>query len=395
MLNKTGHLNVHLTKTHRHLNSVDKSAEGDYIISGRYTNCIYKVSGKDGSIIWRLGGKNSSFVMDGFKFSGQHDARILEENSTHTIISFLNNAAILDHATGNYSSAMVVALQTSASPMTAILLRRFNRPDMAVSRLRGNVQVLPNTNTFIGWSENGYISEFTEDGRCVLEARFLSTRMTTYRAYKFNITAFPKDPPTLKTYTYGMLNSTSITVFYVSWNGATEVASWNVYGSESSDFGSSRLLGKTPKSGFETTIAVTGYVPWAWAEAIATDGSILGKSVSTQTVWPPGSHFPLEQGDYGIGTLRPIDHESHGNKVTVENEELHKAHYDQFPKTPGERVQSWGSTSMEISLAIIVLVSAFVVFSAFYKSWTRRHRNEKSRYTSPNRKSSEYELEAG
>ena len=38
-----------------HMNSVDKNADGDYLISARYTNAIYKISGKDGSIIWRFG----------------------------------------------------------------------------------------------------------------------------------------------------------------------------------------------------------------------------------------------------------------------------------------------------------------------------------------------------
>jgi hypothetical protein len=313
--------------------------------------------------------------MDGFGFSGQHDARFLEENSTHTVISFLNNDAIDSHATGNYSSVMIVALQTSASPMIAILLRQYNRPDMGLSRLRGNAQVLPNSNLFVGWSDDGYISEFTEDGRCVLEARFLSPRMTSYRIYKFNFTAFPKDPPTLKTYAYGAPNSTSLTVFYVSWNGATEVAFWNVYGSESSDFGSSKLLGKAPKSGFETMITVAGYVPWAWAEAITANGSFLGKTLSTQTALPLGSYFPLEQGDYGMGALPPTidDHESHGNKFPAENEELsNKSHQDQFHKIPDIRVQSWAPISIEVPLTIIVLASASIACSAFCISRTRQ-----------------------
>src|ERR1700744_3370003 len=76
-----------------HINSVDKNSEGDYLLSTRYTNAIYKVSGKDGSIVWQLGGDHNSFVMDGFNFSKQHDARFIEQNATTTIISFLDNAS--------------------------------------------------------------------------------------------------------------------------------------------------------------------------------------------------------------------------------------------------------------------------------------------------------------
>lgn len=58
----------------RHINSVDKSPEGDYMISARYTNAIYKISGKDGRLIWTLGGPNSSFTLEeNFNFSRQHD----------------------------------------------------------------------------------------------------------------------------------------------------------------------------------------------------------------------------------------------------------------------------------------------------------------------------------
>ena len=55
------------------MNSVDKDANGDYLVSGRNTHTIYKVSGSDGSIIWRLGGKMSTFHLNSFNFSSQND----------------------------------------------------------------------------------------------------------------------------------------------------------------------------------------------------------------------------------------------------------------------------------------------------------------------------------
>ena len=60
--------------TIRHMNSVDKNDDGDYMISARYTNAIYKISEKDGSLLWTLGGLNSDFELEkGFNFSRQHD----------------------------------------------------------------------------------------------------------------------------------------------------------------------------------------------------------------------------------------------------------------------------------------------------------------------------------
>ena len=49
-----------------HANSVDKDSNGDYMLSSRFTDCIYKISGRDGCILWRLGGMNSSFDQDLF-----------------------------------------------------------------------------------------------------------------------------------------------------------------------------------------------------------------------------------------------------------------------------------------------------------------------------------------
>ena len=46
-----------------HINSVDKNADGDYIISARDACSVHKINGTDGSIIWRLDGKNSSFTL--------------------------------------------------------------------------------------------------------------------------------------------------------------------------------------------------------------------------------------------------------------------------------------------------------------------------------------------
>lgn len=95
-----------------HINSVDKFYDGDYLISMRNTNTIYRVSHKTGNILWRLGGKFSDFQQD-FLFSGQHDARVVSQNDTVLIISFLDNASVYHEEnmqTANSSSFKVVAL---------------------------------------------------------------------------------------------------------------------------------------------------------------------------------------------------------------------------------------------------------------------------------------------
>jgi len=264
------------------MNSVDKNAEGDYLVSSRYTDCIYKVSGKDGSVLWRLGGDESSFVLDGFNFSRQHDARFIEQTEDLTVVSFLDNASDGINKTSNVSSGLLVALDTSASPMVAKVLRRWTRPDNALSDLRGNFQMLPNRNFFAGWSDNSYISEHTYDGDVVMTAQFASKRFVTYRAWKHNFTGNPSEPPILKTYAFGVSPASTTTVGYVSWNGATEVDTWLVYRNSTG----TEPLARIKKDGFETMFQLDGYKDSLYVQALSATGDVLGQSLATSTTKP-------------------------------------------------------------------------------------------------------------
>ena len=267
-----------------HINSVDKNADGDYLVSARYTSTIYKISGVDGSIIWRLGGSRNSFGIKGFSFSSQHDARFIDQEGDTTVISLLDNASDDTIATADRSSAMVVALQDKEEPMRASLISKWGRPDRRLSQLRGNCQILPNNNAFVGWSDNSYMSEHTSSGRLVLEAQFASHRFVTYRSFKFNFTGNPQELPTLKAFAYGTSPATSTTVYYVSWNGATEVAAWDFYGSRTSQ--ELVLQGSAVRRGFETSFMSDGYLNRVYAQALDANGNSLGKSLMVDTVAP-------------------------------------------------------------------------------------------------------------
>lgn len=265
---------------------MDKNDDGDYLVSGRFTNTIYKVSGVDGSIIWRLGGKHSSFAMLDFDFSAQHDARFRNSKVARApgieYISLMNNAAGGALTTSNYSSGLIVELDMSG--MTATLVKEFRRPDNCLTRLRGNLQVLPNSNVLTSWSENAYTTEFSAKGALVAVTNFTSKRFVTYRAYKFNFTSSPAEFPRIKAFVYGQSAATGTSVFHASWNGATEVASWRF--SELRRDGSSSVVCTARKRGFETTCMVFGCHEKVYAEAISAKGTVLGKSDVQAAVMP-------------------------------------------------------------------------------------------------------------
>ena len=287
-----------------HGNSINKNEDGDYLLSSRFADCIYKISGKDGAILWRLGGVKSSFNLDGFNFSRQHDAQWLDSNGGNEVISFLDNASDLDTQTSSFSSALIVELDKTT--MTAHLRQRFERPDRKLSRLRGNFQHLPTGNFFATWSDNAVISEHDAKGCLLMEAHFQSERFVTYRAYTFEFKGSPNEPPVLKAFAFGADRATSTTVYYVSWNGATEVAKWRFFskGESSRD---QIFRGDTQRTGFETTFHTRGYYERVFAEAIDADGSVLG-TTDYCTVTPPGHWKPAGDTDKSDSALIDPDH---------------------------------------------------------------------------------------
>ena len=228
--------------------------------------------------------------MKDFTFSKQHDAQFLgyDKVTGAELISLFDNAQAhhkgwASVATSETSSCLVIALNYTI--MSASLISRINRPDKGITALRGNCQHLPNGNTIGAWSENAYVSEHTPDGQLVLEAKFASQRFVTYRAYKFDFTGRPTEPPILRATVYGVTPDTSITAWYVSWNGATEVAEWR-FSREQSRRNLPSTVGSAVKEGFETTFLSDGLERFVYVEAIARNGSVIGRSQTQEADWP-------------------------------------------------------------------------------------------------------------
>jgi len=265
-----------------HINAVDKNEAGDYIISLRFTNTIYGISGDDGRVMWRLGGVENDFDMD-FTFSKQHDVKFVSSNGTHHVISMLNNASDERGNDENISSALFIEVDTVS--MTAHVINRVNRPDSALTRLRGSVSTLPNGNIFAGWSEFGYQSEHAPDGEVLMTARFASDRYSTYRAYKGDFIGRPTTPLDVVASVYGTSDEDITTIIYVSWNGATDVVAYN-FNAQAYDRGEGVKIGYTNKTDFETMYIVDGYMDWITAEALDVNGKVMGTSRVTRSDIP-------------------------------------------------------------------------------------------------------------
>jgi len=190
--------------------------------------------------------------------------------------------------------------------MSAKVAMRWNRPDGKLSHLRGNAQVLPDSNVFVGWSgEDGYMTEHSSTGEVLMEARFSTDRLSTYRAYKYhNFIGTPAGPPSLKAFTFRGPEATTMTSFYVSWNGATEVARWKFYGSKINKSSEFTLVGSMKKSGFETVYASEGDMEYVFAEAVAADGASMRNSTVQRTNRPQGREVFKTEATTGLHQIQ-------------------------------------------------------------------------------------------
>ena len=293
MSNNKSHPPWFLLTAISHSNALDQCPDGDYLLSARHCNTIYKISGDDGSIVWRLtNGPDGNFDMGDIHFSRQHDIRCRGQSGDETIVSMLNNAKGQDPepASADNSQGLLISLDTKE--MKATLKAVYEHPQGLTDGLyndrRGNMQVLEDGNAFLGWSERALQSEHAEDGTLLMEARFKADWMGSYRNYKFPFVGKPATLPDVHSVSY--LDSLEfekdpLTVVHVSWNGDTEVRTWKLY--EAQTNGTSNLIDSADRSGFETSFEYKGYLSYVQLKGFDKDDNEIADSGPIKTLTHP------------------------------------------------------------------------------------------------------------
>ena len=244
-----------------HINSIDVDHDGNLLVSSRVTSTVYKIDHQTGKIIWRLGGKKSDFDHGpGTRTRLQHHAR---RHPDGTLTIFDNGAYKED----DQSRAIVLRLDEEA--MTARLVRAYTHPDKIFSATKGSMQTLPNDNVFVGWGSAPHFSEFDHDGGLIFSADF-PPEAESYRAFRSEWTGRPHENLSVA----AERGSGDEVTVYVSWNGATEVASWEVLAGPSLD--EMEALGDAPWRGFETAITAKTAEPYVGVMALDRSGRELG-----------------------------------------------------------------------------------------------------------------------
>ena len=246
-----------------HVNSIADGPDGTILISGRNTSALYLIR-RDGSIAWRLGGKRSDFtIVPGAEFSFQHDVR---RHADGTLTIFDNNAA--DPASTAPARPIRLALDMGA--MTATLVREYRPANPPTAWAMGNVEQLPDGGVFVGWGTAGSFTEFAPDGTVRFDAA-LADGSSTYRAFRASWVGKPTELPRV-----AVTRDSRGAVAHVSWNGATEVATWRAdLGSYGKPF---RPVAAAPRSAFETTLRLGHRTGLLAVTALDAAGKALGRS---------------------------------------------------------------------------------------------------------------------
>ncbi|KAF3763435.1 hypothetical protein M406DRAFT_74048 [Cryphonectria parasitica EP155] len=281
-----------------HINSVQKSREGNYLVSARHMHSIYLINGQTGEIMWTLGGKKNQFrELDADKganpsgdnllsFAWQHHARFFHNNENE--ITFFDNHALTtqQQCTKDCSRGLHISIDLDSNPEDPAvrILHEYRHPQSLQAQSQGSVQPLEDGsgNVFVGWGRCPSFTEHTADGEAVMDVQFSpwhtkknSIALDNYRAYRMDWTGQPETDPDVMTQ-----EKDGVTSVYASWNGATEVKAWAFLASnESSDlYGPGQVLAIVPRDGFETSFALEYPARFARVAALDAEWNILGSS---------------------------------------------------------------------------------------------------------------------
>jgi hypothetical protein len=246
-----------------HINSVGETTDGNLLISARNTSALYKVERHSGQVIWRLGGKRSDFSFGtDAGFHWQHDGRAWSD----TLYTVFDNGAM-----GSETRSRGLLLNVDESVKSVSLVQEYLHPAAFVSPALGSVTRLDDGRIFVGWGDQPYFSEFDPSGAMLLDGQ-LPIGVRSYRAFTVDWVGEPSGKPAI----VARQNPAGGFVIRASWNGATEIARWQVLGGPSPAH--LTQVGDQIWTGFETAIAVNSVGPSFQAVALDSAGRELGRS---------------------------------------------------------------------------------------------------------------------
>jgi Arylsulfotransferase (ASST) len=250
-----------------HVNSISVEPSGNLLLSARNTWTLYEIDAHTGEILWRLGGDHSNYKLGpGVQFYWQHDAEVQPDG----LISVFDNAA----SPPKEKQSRGLLLRVDAGSHTVSLVKQFVNPGkVLLASSQGNTQSLPGGDWLLGYGGLPNWTEFDSSGNVLFDAS-LAPGDQSYRDYLYPWTGQPSSPPSVA----AQRGPTGAVTVEASWNGATQVASWQLLAGASAS--TLAPAATAPKKGFETAISLTTPAADVAVRALDASGKVLGTSAS-------------------------------------------------------------------------------------------------------------------
>lgn len=201
-----------------HFNSVDVNSNGDFLVSARYFNEVFKIERKTGNILWRMGGPNNQIkcVNDSIPFLGQH----------HALFSGKENITLFDNGyAAKKTNVRALEYKINEKEKTAELMWTYKNASPMVSEANGNLQKFKDGTAFISYGKlfngtpNITCEKVDERGEPVFVLSFKDT-VGSYRCYHYPKLPFKLSRPVLTI-------KEKEGIWYLSANKKFEEHKWN------------------------------------------------------------------------------------------------------------------------------------------------------------------------
>ncbi len=247
-----------------HVNSVSVGSAGDVLLSSRNTWTVYDVDIRTGAIRWRLGGNRSSFKPGpGVSYYWQHDVAWQPGG----LISMFDNGS--DPPKEKQSRGLLLAPDPAAH--TVKLVKALVNPSkILLAESQGSMTALPGGKWLLGYGGLPNFTEFDPSGKVIFDAT-LGRSVQSFKTFLSPWEGHAPGAPSVIATPSGAGLSVA-----VSWNGATNVASWRVLAGPSA--ASLVQVAQAPRVGFQSTIPVAGTAQYVLVQALDSSGAVIGAS---------------------------------------------------------------------------------------------------------------------
>ena len=202
------------------------------------------------------------------RFAWQHDAHRRSDGAITVFDNFLPPAR-------GASTPRAVALRVDEKAKTAAVISARLHPRGLLDSHRGQLSRNCPAAAPSSAGDRSATSPSTTVPAASCGTRALSLGFETYRAYRLPWVGLPNTRPQA----IGARRGAGMDVF-VSWNGATEVASWEI--SAGSSAAGLRPVASGPRTGFETKFTVPGVPRFVQSRARDAAGQVLSTSAPTR-----------------------------------------------------------------------------------------------------------------